>query len=122
MFPVNRHRIWQLAADAGLVAGAWTLAFYLRFDQGLPPYYQTLLWRTILIVVAIKLAVFVAFGFYNRWWRYVSTRDMWGAARGVAVGCLVADITVYLVSPVNGLRLPRLIGRASCRERVSTIV
>jgi FlaA1/EpsC-like NDP-sugar epimerase len=109
MFPINRHRIWQLAADAGLVAGAWTLAFYLRFDQGLPPYYQTLLWRTILIVVAIKLAVFVAFGFYNRWWRYVSTRDMWGAARGVAVGCLVADITVYLVSPVNGLRLPRLI-------------
>jgi FlaA1/EpsC-like NDP-sugar epimerase len=109
VFPVNRHRIWQLAADAGLVAGAWTLAFYLRFDQGLPPYYQTLLWRTILIVVAIKLAVFVAFGFYNRWWRYVSTRDMWGAARGVAVGCLVADVTVYLVSPVNGLRLPRLI-------------
>jgi FlaA1/EpsC-like NDP-sugar epimerase len=109
VLPVNRHRIWQLAADAGLVAGAWTLAFYLRFDQGLPPYYQTLLWRTILIVVAIKLAVFVAFGFYNRWWRYVSTRDMWGAARGVAVGCLVADITVYLVSPVNGLRLPRLI-------------
>jgi FlaA1/EpsC-like NDP-sugar epimerase len=34
---------------------------------------------------------------------------MWGAARGVAVGCLVADVTVYLVSPVNGLRLPRLI-------------
>jgi len=109
VFPVNRHRIWQLAADAGLVAGAWTLAFYLRFDQGLPPYYQTLLWRTVLIVVAIKLVVFVAFGFYNRWWRYVSTRDMWGAARGVAVGCLVADVTVYLISPVNGLRLPRLI-------------
>ena len=109
MLPVNRHRIWQLAADAGLVAGAWTLAFYLRFDQGLPPYYQTLLWRTILIVVAIKLAVFVAFGFYNRWWRYVSTRDMWGAARGVLAGCLVADITVYLVAPVSGLRLPRLI-------------
>jgi FlaA1/EpsC-like NDP-sugar epimerase len=109
VFPVNRHRIWQLAADAGLVAGAWMLAFYLRFDQGLPPYYETLLWRTILIVVAIKLAVFVAFGFYNRWWRYVSTRDMWGAARGVVAGCLVADITVYLVAPVNGLRLPRLI-------------
>jgi FlaA1/EpsC-like NDP-sugar epimerase len=109
MLPINRHRAWQLAADAGLVAAAWILAFYLRFDNGLPPYYQSLLWRTILIVVAIKLAVFVAFGFYNRWWRYVSTRDMWGAARGVAVGCLVADVTVYLVSPVNGLRLPRLI-------------
>ncbi|MDQ5822423.1 MAG: polysaccharide biosynthesis protein [Actinomycetota bacterium] len=109
MLPINRHRVWQLAADAGLIAAAWILAFYLRFDNGLPPYYETLLWRTILIVIAIKLAVFVAFGFYNRWWRYVSTRDMWGAARGVAVGCLVADVTVYLVSPVSGIRLPRLI-------------
>jgi FlaA1/EpsC-like NDP-sugar epimerase len=109
VIPINRHRVWQLLADAGLVAAAWFLAFYLRFDNGIPPYYRTLLMRTILVVVAIKLVVFVAFGFYNRWWRYVSTRDMWGAARGVAVGCLVADVTVYFGAPVNGLRLPRLI-------------
>src|SRR4051812_38292561 len=108
-FPVNRHRAWQLLADAALVAAAWWLAFQLRFDSGLPPYYQTLFERTILIVLAIKLAVFVAFGFYNRWWRYVSTRDMWGAARGVVVASLVAYVTVYLVSPVNNLRLPRVI-------------
>ncbi len=109
MVPVNRHRIWQLAADAALVAGAWFLAFYLRFDHGIPRFYETLLWRTILPVVAIKLLVFMAFGFYNRWWRYVSMQDLWGAARGVAVGCLVADVTVYFASPVNELRLPRLI-------------
>jgi FlaA1/EpsC-like NDP-sugar epimerase len=109
VIPVNKHRIWQLAADAGLVATAWFLAFYLRFDNGLPPYYDTLLWRTIVPVVVIKLVVFVLFGFYNRWWRYVSTRDMWGAARGVFVACLVADSAVYFVAPVNHLRLPRLI-------------
>jgi FlaA1/EpsC-like NDP-sugar epimerase len=107
MIPVNRHRIWQLVADAGLVALAWYLAFELRFDQGVPPYYETLRNRTILIVVAIKLVVFVAFGFYNRWWRYVSTRDMWGAARGVTVACLIADVSVYFAAPVNNVRLPR---------------
>src|SRR6185503_19104878 len=63
----------------------------------------------ILIVIAIKLVVFIAFGFYNRWWRYVSVRDMWATARGVVVACLVADVTVYLVSPVHGVRLPRSI-------------
>jgi len=31
--PVNRHRIWQLAADAVLIAVAWLLAFQLRFDS-----------------------------------------------------------------------------------------
>ncbi len=109
IFPVNRHRVWQLAADAALVSAAWWLAFQLRFDQGVPIYYRTLLSKTILIVLAIKLVVFVAFGFYNRWWRYVSTRDMWGAARGVVVASLVAYVTVYLAEPVNNVRLPRSI-------------
>ena len=47
------------------------------------------------------------FGFYNRWWRYVSTRDMWGAARGVLAA--------------SRRRLPRLralrVHKAACRAR-----
>ena len=109
MIPINRHRIWQLVADGALVAAAWWLAFELRFDHGVPPYYDTLFKRTLLIVVGIKLLVFILFGFYDRWWRYVSTRDMWGAARGVTVASLVADVTVYFASPVADVRLPRSI-------------
>ncbi len=106
-FPINRHRVWQLAVDACLVAAAWYLAFRLRFDPRVPPYYHTLFTRTIWIVVLIQLVVFVLFGFYNRWWRYVSTRDMWGAARGVTVACLVSGIVVYFADPVAQVRLPR---------------
>jgi FlaA1/EpsC-like NDP-sugar epimerase len=104
---VNRHRIWQLVADAGLIALAWYLAFTLRFDQGVPRYYDTLFRQTILIVVAIKLVVFVLFRFYDRWWRYVSIRDMWSAVRGVTAASLVASLTVYFFSPVAQVRLPR---------------
>jgi FlaA1/EpsC-like NDP-sugar epimerase len=107
VIPVNRHRVWQLLADAGLIALAWWLAFWLRFDKGVPPPYHRLMVDTILVVVAIKLAVFIVFGFYNRWWRYVSTRDMWGAARGVTVACLVTDLVVYFAHPVKGFPLPR---------------
>jgi FlaA1/EpsC-like NDP-sugar epimerase len=107
MIRVNRHRIWQLLADASLIALAWFLAFELRFDRGVPPYYETLFRRTILIVVAIKLTVFVLSGFYERWWRYVSVRDMWGAARGVTIASLLAGLTVYFFSPVSQVRLPR---------------
>jgi FlaA1/EpsC-like NDP-sugar epimerase len=106
---ISRHRLWQLLVDAAIVGLSWWLAFSLRFDNKWPPYYVTLFRRTILIVIAIKLVVFIAFGFYNRWWRYVSVRDMWATARGVVVACLVADVTVYLVSPVHGVRLPRSI-------------
>ena len=107
MIAINRHRIWQVVADGGLIALAWWLAFELRFDQGVPRYYHTLFAKTILIVVGIKLLVFILFGFYDRWWRYVSTRDMWGAARGVTVASLVASVTVYFANPVAEVRLPR---------------
>jgi FlaA1/EpsC-like NDP-sugar epimerase len=107
VIPVNRHRLWQLLADGALIALAWWLAFWLRFDKGVPAPYDRLMLDTILVVIAIKLAVFIAFGFYNRWWRYVSTRDMWGAARGVTVACVAADLVVYFAHPVKGFPLPR---------------
>jgi FlaA1/EpsC-like NDP-sugar epimerase len=106
---LSPHRVWQLLVDAAIVAASWWIAFQLRFDHGLPLKYSQLFNRTVLLVVAIKLVVFIAFGFYNRWWRYVSIRDMWAIARGVVVASLIADLTVYLVSPVHGFRLPRSI-------------
>jgi FlaA1/EpsC-like NDP-sugar epimerase len=107
MIPVNRHRLWQVFADGALVALAWWLAFTLRFDRGVPVYYETLFRRTILVVVAINLVVFIGFGFYNRWWRYVSIRDMWRITYGVALAAVLADLTVYLLEPVHTVRLPR---------------
>ena len=106
-FPINRHRLWQVAADAALVAAAWWLAFQLRFDDGLPPYYDVLLKRAILLVVGIKIGVFIVLGFYNRWWRYVSTRDMWRVVLGAALASVIAGLTLYFAPPVQGIRLPR---------------
>jgi FlaA1/EpsC-like NDP-sugar epimerase len=109
-FPISRRRLWQLVFDALLIVGAWRLTFFLTFDKQTPIYYRHLLsWQVIAVVVGIKLAVFVLFGFYNRWWRYVSTRDMWGAARGVTVACLAADLVLYAFPPEHTSHLPRRI-------------
>jgi FlaA1/EpsC-like NDP-sugar epimerase len=104
--PVNRHRLWQLGADALLIAVAWFFAFQLRFDFNVPPTFDGGLAETTVLVVAIKLAVFIAFGFYNRWWRYVSTKDMWRAALGVLVASALAALAVYFGDPFER-RLPR---------------
>ncbi|HSI97284.1 MAG TPA: nucleoside-diphosphate sugar epimerase/dehydratase, partial [Gaiellaceae bacterium] len=91
---MNRHRLWQVVVDAGLIAAAWILSWYVRFDGNWPRYYDRYHeWDVIVLVVGITLPVFVVFGFYNRWWRYVSTRDMWDAVRGVTA----AGIAVFLV-------------------------
>ena len=104
--PVNRHRLWQVAVDVGVVALAWWLAWHLRFDQGRPGYYNHYLDRdVILIVIGIKLPVFALAGFYNRWWRYVSTRDMWGAVRGVGFASL-ATFLVFTLFEVQPNRVP----------------
>jgi FlaA1/EpsC-like NDP-sugar epimerase len=103
---VNRHRLWQLFADALLIAAAWYLAFQLRFDFNVPPTFDDGLLATTVLVVAIKLAVFIALGFYNRWWRYVSTKDMWRAALGVLVASALAALAVYFGDPFER-RLPR---------------
>jgi FlaA1/EpsC-like NDP-sugar epimerase len=104
--PVNRHRLWQLAADSVLIAVAWYFAFQLRFDFNVPPTFDDGLLATTVLVVAIKLGVFVALGFYNRWWRYVSTKDMWRAALGVLVASAIAALAVYFGDPFER-RLPR---------------
>ena len=46
--PVNRHRLWQVAVDAALVAAAWLLAWYVRFDGEPPRRYQRYLdWEVV---------------------------------------------------------------------------
>src|SRR5687768_3525647 len=97
-FPITRHRLPQLTADLAIVVAAWFLAFQLRFDPSIPVYYDRYFdVEVFALLIGIKLSVFVLFGFYNRWWRYVSTRDMWGAARGVIVASVLTYLLFYFV-------------------------
>ena len=49
------------------------------------------------------------FGFYDRWWRYVSTRDMWGAFRGASVAAALTFLALYAFPPGHTSRLPHRI-------------
>jgi FlaA1/EpsC-like NDP-sugar epimerase len=104
----SRHRLWQVAADGVLIALAWYLAFQARFDQGVPPRYEDFLAvPVVLVVVGVQLAVFVGFGLYEHWWRYLSVRDMWRTVLAVTVGSIVALAVLYLWRPAEGLGVPR---------------
>ena len=107
--PVNRHRLWQVAVDATLIVAAWVVAWNVRFDTDWPRYYDRYLeWDVIALVLGIMLPVFIAFGFYNRWWRYVSTQDMWGAVRGVIVA-VIAAFVVLTILDFHPAKVPRSI-------------
>jgi FlaA1/EpsC-like NDP-sugar epimerase len=105
--PVNRHRLWQVVIDAGLIASAWIISWYVRFDGDWPRYYDRYLqWDVVVLVVGLMLPVFILFGFYNRWWRYVSTSDMWGVLRGVVVAVVVTFLAFALLE-FHPAKVPR---------------
>jgi FlaA1/EpsC-like NDP-sugar epimerase len=108
MRSLNRHRVWQVAADASLVALAWFVAFLVRFEGGVPPKYADFVApEVVAVVVAVNVGVFMLFGLYDHWWRYVSVRDVWRAIVAVTAASLLTLIVIYFWSPVAGLRLPR---------------
>ena len=103
---LRRHRLWQIAVDAALIAGAWYLAFVLRFDKGVPPLYDDYWRRTILVVVGVKLGILLLSGWYVKWWRYISLRDVQVLTRSVVLASVVLWVAFAIFSPVGDKRLP----------------
>jgi FlaA1/EpsC-like NDP-sugar epimerase len=99
--PVYRNRVLQVCADGTLVALAFYLAFRLRFlDQSdLPHRYWVLFAQSVGIVVVAKLAVFAAFGLYQKWWRYVSGRDFVQIVRAVTVSSAILVVAFTVIRP-----------------------
>jgi FlaA1/EpsC-like NDP-sugar epimerase len=100
--PVYRNRVLQVVADAALVALAFFLAFQLRFlddPHGLPHRYQVLFAQSVGLVVVGKLAVFAAFGLYQKWWRYISGRDFLVIFRAVAVASAILVVFFAVAKP-----------------------
>src|SRR5919108_740226 len=106
--PVYRHRTVQILVDAALVGLAYFLAYLLRFDQGIPDRYNDLLVATIGFVVVGKVAIFAAFGLYQKWWRYVGLRDFETILKAVVVASLVLVGVLFVWSPTDH-DLPRSI-------------
>jgi FlaA1/EpsC-like NDP-sugar epimerase len=102
-FPVHRHALPQLLVDGVLVAVAYFLSFWLRFEGrfGTPnERYGHLLGTTIIGVVAVTLIVLSSFGQYQRLWRFIGRRDYEAVLQAVVVSTLVVVGLIALVHPV----------------------
>ncbi len=100
-FPVHRHSVPQLLVDGVLVALAYFLAFWLRFDDAVPTRYGHLLNATIWWVVPVALVVLAAFGLYQRLGTYVGQREYEAIAKGVVVATFVIVGAITFLHPVQ---------------------
>ena len=94
---ISRHRIPELLSDIILIAGAFVLAFLLRFDFGIPPDQFELLRTFILPIVGVKLIIFYFSGLYRRMWRYASVRDFSLVIWASLLGSLAVVVIVFFI-------------------------
>src|SRR6516165_10411616 len=88
-FPVHRHAVPQLLVDGVLVALAYFLAFWLRFEGPPKPPYDQLFHQTMAWAVLVTLVALAAFGQYQRLWRFVGQRDYEAVLKAVVVATVV---------------------------------
>jgi FlaA1/EpsC-like NDP-sugar epimerase len=95
---VNARRLGQVGIDACLLALAYYLAYVLRFDSGIPHRYEVLLTDTIVVTVAMKLAIFALFGLYSKLWRFVDQKDFETILKAVVVSSVGLIVFLFIFS------------------------
>ncbi|MGI8715521.1 MAG: SDR family NAD(P)-dependent oxidoreductase [Solirubrobacteraceae bacterium] len=100
-FPVHRHALPQLLVDGVLVAFAYFLAFWLRFEGTFRGRYGHLFAVTIIGVVVVALGALTAFGQYQRLWKFVGQRDYEAVLKAMVVATVVIVGVIAFLHPVT---------------------
>lgn len=90
----------MLLGDTLLVASAYYLAHYIRFDGSVPPEHLYIFFTSIIWIISVKLICFIVFKLYRGMWRYTSIHDMLNILKAsltsTAIVVLLAVVTVRL--------------------------
>ncbi|WP_287917117.1 nucleoside-diphosphate sugar epimerase/dehydratase [Tibeticola sp.] len=103
----ERFRAWpwgRITLDLALVALAWWLAFWLRFNFDVPEEHAALMLQTAFVpVLAYGLALLGA-RVYRHIWRYTSLPELSRLVAGVAGGGLLTAVAVLMARLPNSPR------------------
>ncbi|MCR4308817.1 MAG: polysaccharide biosynthesis protein [Deltaproteobacteria bacterium] len=104
--PLNillRHRTTvKTLLHVAIFIVAYLGAYLVRFDLSIPPEFIGPIRQTIPAVLVSKALVFLAFGLFHGWWRYVSLRDVLPIAGGCTFGSLIFwGIDTFLMTSVS---------------------
>lgn len=91
--------------DLVVIAIAWQLAYFFRFNLDIPAAFRSAMWSYLLWVIPVQGLVFQAFGLYRGIWRFASIPDL---KRIFAAVCFAALLTASLLAMTNRLaEVPR---------------
>ena len=97
---LRRHTLPLLGIDLLLVALAWWVAFWLRFNLDIPAEFALLAFESTPWVLAAFAVGLLSTGVYRQVWRYIGLHELRQLAFGVALGSVLAAAAILM------LRLP----------------
>jgi FlaA1/EpsC-like NDP-sugar epimerase len=81
----------------GITLLAYTIAYLLRFEFVVPPYYKTIYFITVLPVLSIRVATFSLFRLTRERWRFASVHDLARLIAATLAGTAVFGMLDLLV-------------------------
>ncbi len=98
----HRRRLFEILLDSILVALAYYSAYLLRFDGDLPGEQVAIFIRTLPLLVAIQIFLFLVGGVYKGIWRYAGVDELITVSKSVFFGSLASGVTVLLLYRFHG--------------------
>lgn len=94
---INRRNIPEILGDIALLAAAFALAFFLRFDFSIPSEQLVLIKTFIVPVLGAKIIIFYFSGLYRRMWRYAGVRDFSIIIWASVLGTLAVVVIIFFI-------------------------
>jgi UDP-GlcNAc:undecaprenyl-phosphate/decaprenyl-phosphate GlcNAc-1-phosphate transferase len=89
-----KRRIVEIAIDTIVIGGSYSVAYLLRYDWRLGPFFLDQLAKTLPIVLGTKLLVFLVFGLYRGLWTYI---DFEGLSRLLRASILASTASILVI-------------------------
>ena len=95
---LNWRSALAFAHDVAACAVAWLGAFWLRFNlEPIPPPFDEIALHSVIAVVPLYGALFLAFGLYRGLWRFASLPDLRRILIAVGIGALAAPALLFML-------------------------
>ena len=92
------QRLLVIASDGLIIAGAYYVANYLRFEGEIPLRYIQLYELNLPFLILISLLCLLFFGAYSGVWWYASLNDLFSVLKGNTIGVLINALFLFIVN------------------------
>ncbi|MEA2416220.1 MAG: UDP-GlcNAc:undecaprenyl-phosphate/decaprenyl-phosphate GlcNAc-phosphate transferase [Thermoanaerobaculia bacterium] len=98
----HKRRVFEVLLDVVLISGAYYLAYAIKFGPLNASNEWQLFFRTLPIVVLVKVVGFLAAGVYRGIWRYASLNTVIVFGRAVAISSIATVLTIVFAFRFEG--------------------